>query len=460
MINNHKDTYVFLPIEVKRRELDSKLLIAAHLVNSNIPVIIGDRGGCGRELIFVDKSIYLAKSLSVDLTSVFNDIKSKNGKIMVLFEEGGLVAKENDKFDEIVSFYPPQMLPYVDTLLTYGQSYQDLIIESVESLNKENTFVVGNTRFDLHKPKFFSLYEKRVQEIRKKYGKMILINTNFSFANHVKGEDYIIDELKNNKDFSQALINKYIERVKLKKQNIKDFLSMIKKVAQEFSEYTILVRPHPGEKVSLYVEELKNIENIVVTNEDIATPWIIACDLLIHQDCTTGIESYLAGKPIISYLPTEDPNLSWLSVFISDKAKSEPELIDKIHYYLTQKNTFYLSSEQRDTLFNEVINTEKETGPLMVQKINELINDFDQQKTNKSVSLKLILQKIYTRSRMFYWWYKSKYISKNIYTINFESLSKNEVCTLLDQIIKLEKLDLKYKVTKKGINTFLIEKTN
>jgi surface carbohydrate biosynthesis protein len=456
----NKNATVFLPIEVKRRELDSKLLLAIHLIKAGIPVIIGDRMGCARELMFVENSLYLAKSLSVDLAPVFNEIKTKNGKILVLFEEGGLVAKENDKFEEIISFYPPQMLPYVDTVLTYGQNYQDLIIDNVKLLNKENTFVVGNTRFDLHKPKFSSLYDDRVKAIKKKYGKFILINTNFSFANHVCGEDYIINELKNNKDFSQTLINKYIERVNLKKQNIKEFVAMMKKVATEFSDYTILVRPHPGEKVELYINELKEYKNISVTNKDIATPWIIACDILIHQDCTTGIESYLAGKPVISYLPSDDPNLSWLSVFISEKAKSEDELIKKINYYITEKNKFVLNNEQQNVLYNEIVNTEKETGPLMIQKINELINEFENTPKNNSNLYKLFLNKFYRRNRMFLWWYKNKYITKHIYSMNFEGLSKNEIYLLIEKLIKIENLDLKYTIKQKGINTFLLERKN
>ena len=111
MNEKNADCHIILPIEVKKRELISKILLSVHFVNDGHPVIIGDRGGCFRELSFVNKSIYLAKSLSIGLRPTFNKVKEQNGKTLVLFEEGGYVLRENNKNEELKSFYPKEMLP-------------------------------------------------------------------------------------------------------------------------------------------------------------------------------------------------------------------------------------------------------------------------------------------------------------------------------------------------------------
>jgi hypothetical protein len=43
-----------------------------------------------------------------------------------------------------------------------------------------------------------------------------------------------------------------------------------------------------------------------VTVEGNVVPWLMACRLLIHRGCTTGVEAYALGVPVISYRPTVD----------------------------------------------------------------------------------------------------------------------------------------------------------
>ena len=37
---------------------------------------------------------------------------------------------------------------------------------------------------------------------------------------------------------------------------------MIEEVAKIFTEYTLIVRPHPGEKLDIYIKKFKDIRNI------------------------------------------------------------------------------------------------------------------------------------------------------------------------------------------------------
>ena len=372
-----KNNCILLPIEVKKRELDGKLLIALHLVSAGFPVIIGDRGGCSRELKLLYNCIYIAKSLSIDLLETFKDIKKNDGKIFVLFEEGGLVSNKKYKFEEIKSFYPENMLTFVDSIFVYGVSYQKLLIDNVKTLNLINTFVSGNARFDLHKPKYKEYFKDKVLALRNKYGKYILINGNFCLGNNFMGEEYIRNELSNIKDWSKELVGKYLERVDENKKELEKFINATKKIAEIFTEYAIIVRPHPGEKLDIYVKKLGDIKNIYVTNEDIATPWILGSEIVIHKDCTTAVESFFAGKPIISYLLFKNNyDISWLPAYISEKAHNESELINKIKEYLIYNKKFELSNEKKSVLSNEIINTVDETSILITKKVKETIESF------------------------------------------------------------------------------------
>ncbi|KKK72233.1 hypothetical protein LCGC14_2905910, partial [marine sediment metagenome] len=154
----NKEITVVLPVEIKNREFDSRLLLAYHLIKEGYKVIIGDRSGCSREINFIPNCIYLAKSLAYSQSGLFKKIKHNNGRIFILCEEGGYVGREKHKFSEIKSFYPKKMLHFVDSVFVYGKSFQNLLVENFPEFNSKNTYIIGNSRFDLHKPKYLRYY--------------------------------------------------------------------------------------------------------------------------------------------------------------------------------------------------------------------------------------------------------------------------------------------------------------
>jgi len=461
MNEKNADCHIILPIEVKKRELISKILLSVHFVNDGHPVIIGDRGGCFRELSFVNKSIYLAKSLSIGLRPTFNKVKEQNGKTLVLFEEGGYVLRENNKNEELKSFYPKEMLPYVDVIMTYGKGYQDLLIESFPELNSSNTFVSGNARFDLHKPKYHELYSKEISEIKSKYGEYILINTNFGLANHVLGDEYIINEFKKSLDFTSDLVTYYTEMQNDQKKDHRDFVSMINTIALEFPNQNFVVRPHPIENKEFYISSFSDLKNVFIKSNGSATPWILGSKIIIHKDCTTGLESSFAKKPIISYQPTNDPNILWLPPLVSDVAHTKQEIITKISSYINNNQEFKITEENRNIIANEVENVKNFTPELIINLIRELKNEktiTTKRKTGLTNKLKTTTFKFYKRSRNYIGWLKRKYLKNDYYSKSFEGLRISEVQYYFDKMKNIENMDFNYTVRKKGINTFLIER--
>ena len=78
---------------------------------------------------------------------------------------------------------------------------------------------------------------------------------------------------------------------------------MIKKLSKNFPDQTIILRPHPVEKLETYTNYLSNLYNVHIIREGSAKEWILNASMVIHSACTTGIESFLAEKPVISFYP-------------------------------------------------------------------------------------------------------------------------------------------------------------
>jgi hypothetical protein len=70
---------------------------------------------------------------------------------------------------------------------------------------------------------------------------------------------------------------------------------------QAMPDHTIVIRPHPAENQEVYHHIAKTCRRVRVTNEGNVVPWLIAAKALIHNGCTTGVEAYALGLPVISY---------------------------------------------------------------------------------------------------------------------------------------------------------------
>ena len=123
-----------------------------------------------------------------------------------------------------------------------------------------------------------------------------MVNTNFARGNNIRGVE--------------AARKNYIGRYKnidtrIKNDNIKleKFTSLVKSLLNK--KYKVVIRPHPEEDVRTYKKIFSDYKNVHITNEKSAICWIIACKVLIHSDCTTGVESLMLGKKSISFVHDE-----------------------------------------------------------------------------------------------------------------------------------------------------------
>lgn len=448
-----KKITVVLPIELKGREFDSRLLLAYHLAKEGYRVIIGDRAGVERESKYLQNCIYIAKSLAYSQKEMYENFHRRGGKVLILYEEGAYVGRLKNVASEIESAYPKGMLPHIDGILVYGDAFNTILRENIDELNVTNVHTIGNPRFDLHKPKYFSYFHEQATKITDKIGKYILFNGNFVRGNHHLGQEHLTNEIENNQELSSEAKSIFFSMMEESKEQLDSFIAMISKVAERFPEISLVVRPHPGEHLAIYFDRLSQHKNVHITNHGMAYPWIIASEIIVHQDCTTAIESLFAEKPTISYYPFKDrTNLFWLSTYLSDNASSEDEILDKVEEYLT--NPYELNEEQKLKITSEIINYKEYSHSRLSSVLKNFTNEMTlDEKITPSLTEKLKLQ--YQRFRAFLRWKKGKYLVKTRYVKAYEGVKKHELESRLDIIKSIEKdTNNNFKVSQKGINVF------
>jgi len=289
--NNIKNI-IFIPIEIKKRELPSKLFLVNEIINkTNFKIIFGSQREIFNKIESVKNIIWFDKNTFIK--KIINNHFLKNSYKIMLDEEGPWSLDNSLRVIRINR----KIINFFDKILLWG--INDFKIIKNLTIKKKKYIIIGHPKFDLlKKPYIKLLYEYKKIELIKKYKKFILIVSNFSFDSYVdtriQDRIYKINTEKNVKD-KLIKIRKNIEDLDYK--NYIAQIELSKKIAIENPNIKVIYRPHPYQKIDLVKKRFGQIpSNLNIIFEDSITPWIYACEVYIHSGCTTSFEAHILKK--------------------------------------------------------------------------------------------------------------------------------------------------------------------
>jgi surface carbohydrate biosynthesis protein len=318
-----------LPIEIKAREFHAKVLQAAVAAERGFAVVLGEQNALVRQTPWLPRGLYIDKSVSRTKTKPFRRLRALGNRIAAWCEEG-LVYRDRDTYlHERVS---NDSLALVERFFAWGEAQADAVrLKAPEAADKIR--VAGNPRFDVLRPELRGIFAPDVVGIRARYGPTILVATNFSRYNHFMGAPFWIDALRQRGTIQSAQQVAFFERWRDYLGVLyRNFAAMLPLLCRAFPQHTIIVRPHPSENHDAWRREIAGLHNAVVAFEGNAIPWIVAADVLIHNSCTTGVEAYMLGRPVVTYRPVTDEVLdSHLPNALSREARTPDDLTALVH---------------------------------------------------------------------------------------------------------------------------------
>lgn len=296
---------LLIPVENQVRELDAKLFLGYLAAQRGFPVIFGWKTAIENAMYRFPRGIYLAKSFAPQNLKMLRLIKGL-GHTIVAWDEEGLIHYPPDVYWG--RRITPAILPCLDHMIAWGQDYVELL-ETYQKPFPVPVHTLGNPRGDFLRPELHAYYREHVQALRDQYGPFILVNTNFPSVNSFDPELQLaqIDSAGQNLTLakgSHGMPEGFAKgRFEYKYRLFKAFQDLVRDLSAKFPDTTILVRPHPSENFTAWSDLAKTSPNIIVKNEDNVLPWILACSVLVHNGCTTGVEGFALGKPVLVYQP-------------------------------------------------------------------------------------------------------------------------------------------------------------
>lgn len=317
-----KQSIVLQSVDSPRRDMEWRLFVAAKLAERGISSVIGSKSAIrgiharSNNCIFLGRLGSNTGRTSTDRKYV-EEMEKKKTALFFLHDEGALYYK-GEYEGWVRRIYPEEYFSSeaMKKVLFWGEAQKKVFEDSPVSRKFQ---VIGFPRFDLCKPEFESIDSTAVNGLVKKYGNFILICGRFAAVNMVADDPSALGSrsfdmrleggaLKTQKkeEILRSMFGAW-EKVSLE---FSQFVPAVAKLALDFPDLNIVLRPHPAEKESFYKEAFSHFQNVFIDKSGDVRPFIRACKVMVHSECTTGLEAELSRKPNINFRPCMNHPLS------------------------------------------------------------------------------------------------------------------------------------------------------
>lgn len=297
---------LFVPVESRVRELDAKVLLSAVAAERGFPVVMGSR----QELNFVmprmPQGVFFAKSMRFT-SDLMTGLLQGLGHHIVATDEESLVRFSSPEYYGW-RFSPGTFRP-LRHLFAWGEDDAELFRSYPGRSESTAVHVTGNPRVDLLREDVRGIFQPEADELRREHGRFILINTNFPFVNAFVKELNLILRDSGEPEVSRTGRGMSLEFALGMERHVQAifqaFADLMPKLSRAFPDHTVVLRPHPSEDHDVWRRITAGLANVKVLHDGNVVPWLMACDVLLHNGCTTAVEGALLGTPAVAYRPVQ-----------------------------------------------------------------------------------------------------------------------------------------------------------
>ena len=326
---------LLFPIEGIDRELDFRLVLAGVCAGPGNRVLLAQHDLLHAHVESMRGGVYLGKNVFATLFPTdlgrYNALR-RRGLSFVHLDEEGLVARGGDPARWPEAFarrLDPSCLRPGDRVCAWGGWQRDFYRAKAPAIS-ERIIATGHPRFELCKPRYRGYLDEEVSDLRRRFGTFVLVNTSFGTGNSAFGVEHVFSPSLGYRP-ERSVRDQHVRRWGHERRLVGHYVALVHRLSLEMPHQNFVVRPHPTEDRHLYEVIFRESRNVQVVREGPVTPWLLACDAMIHERCTTGVEAALAGTPIINYEPiADDRGTMYVPGLFGAKARTEDEAISAV----------------------------------------------------------------------------------------------------------------------------------
>lgn len=298
---------VYLPLEIKHRELPSRLLIAAHVLAAGKPVVIGNHWSMTDEanLAALPPGAFLFKTCNKIQGAVMTGAKAA-GHFLASTDEEVLVFTEDSGF---LYAFSDAAATALDLFFAQDDNHKAALARAYPNLKAE---IVGNVRADLMRTSEGQALGQPDPRIPG-HQPYILFNMNYALINSIwnEGSTVNVGVAEETGAFDgpdrEAKKKEYADYIVWERGNYNAMLELLGWAVRNIKGLRFVIRPHPAERPDYWRRMVADAPNAVVITDSDPPPWIAHAVLVVHTGCTTGLEASLMKRPALNLLPVDRP---------------------------------------------------------------------------------------------------------------------------------------------------------
>lgn len=294
---------LYLPIETKVRELHSKVLMASWAATEGFQVVLGEMRELTAAARYLPRGIFLDKGVGKVKVAPFEALVRAGHDIAAWCEEGLVTYGAEEYAEQRVD---PRAMSMVVRFYAWGDKQQAAVLLKAPDAGPR-ILTVGNPRADTLNGQYRTVYADAAADLRARFGRFILINSNFAIYNNYFGPDYFLGMMTREGRIRSPEHRAFLEGWgDYQRRNFDAYVAMVGRLAEWYPEHRIIVRPHPSESHVNWETAIVGMGNVRIRHEGSAIPWIVAAEVMIHNTCTTGVEAFLLDRPAVTYSPEKN----------------------------------------------------------------------------------------------------------------------------------------------------------
>ena len=316
----------YLLCELKSRDLDSRALIAAYLLKSGIPVVVGQKWGIWANKLTSPRGCYL-----------FATANSIQGADMVEVRDAGHMVIASDE----------EALPLVDSIANVAPNAVEACDKFLVDTEAHKSILVA--RYGHAAEKFIVSGSPRLEAIRTTEfepiggSPYILFNTSFALINSVWGDlRTALTTFLSGSDFGEEDARLWLEAERAA------YDLVVPLVGYFCTRYRVVMRPHPAERAQTWRDTFPDVE---VVEGTLSLPWISSSKVMVHANSTTGLEAALMRVPAINLNPIPAYGDRYVLKEINKTVSTAQDAINALESILEDQRGSQLEKSSMDALF-------------------------------------------------------------------------------------------------------------
>lgn len=366
---------LYIPLEVYIRELRGHLLLAISAVSKGNQVLIASPNDIWlyKRLSILPKGSYLIKNMNIPTQSrdQYQKFLDDDFDLYCQEQEPSTLFKNFEDFLKLLKIKSDQMLPFKG-VFCWGKRDTNGYKNFFKS-NDDIFYNTGSPRVDLWNKKYLPLRQVNYVKKLKPY---ILFVSNFGI---LMGKNHWIDHIKNLLHLQLIKndndLESFIQNFQEDNYVGYEMVLAIKRISNKFPDLNIVIRPHPTEKTKYWKTLFNNEKNIIIaSNTDPLTSWISHASIVIHNGCTSAIETIIQKIPLISHGPDRKHSKVYIPNSLGIRTKNIMEL-EKAITDIVSTNSIGNSQYESENKLKDIISYDNcDSANQIIDIINEKSN--------------------------------------------------------------------------------------